>query len=156
MKVRLFRPFSLEHFIQSLPATTKLLAVLDRTKEPGAAGEPLYQDVVAALAETWNETHADQPVPRVSGGRYGLSSKEFTPAMAAAVFEELKADAPRRHFTIGINDDVTYASLRWDADFSTEADDVTRAVFYGLGSDGTVGANKNSVKIGCSLPGAPI
>lgn len=147
MKVRLFRPFSLEHFIQSLPATTKLLAVLDRTKEPGAAGEPLYQDVVAALAETWNETHADQPVPRVSGGRYGLSSKEFTPAMAAAVFEELKADAPRRHFTIGINDDVTYASLRWDADFSTEADDVTRAVFYGLGSDGTVGANKNSVKI---------
>ncbi len=147
LKVRLYRPFSAEAFLQALPATTRRVAVLDRTKEPGASGEPLYQDVVSVLAESWDDVHPGQAAPRVSGGRYGLSSKEFTPAMVAGVFEEMNREKPKRHFTVGIIDDVTHASLSWDADFSTEADDVTRAMFYGLGSDGTVGANKNSVKI---------
>ncbi len=141
--VRLYRPFDVDAFLATLPKTAKRIAVLDRTKEPGAIGEPLYQDVLTALAEGNRLQQCDALI----GGRYGLSSKEFTPAMAARVYEELDADEPRRHFTIGIIDDVTHLSLKWDPEFSTEGDDVTRAVFYGLGSDGTVGASKNSVKI---------
>ncbi len=143
LKVRLYRPFDVQAFVDALPPTTKQIAVLDRTKEPGAVGEPLYQDVITALVETG----AASRIPTVIGGRYGLSSKEFTPAMAARVFEELSDSTPKRHFTVGIIDDVTQLSLKWDPEFSTEPDDVTRAVFYGLGSDGTVGASKNSVKI---------
>ena len=121
--------------------------MLDRTKEPGAIGEPLYQDVVTALVEGWGERAGNAPAPRVIGGRYGLSSKEFTPSMVAGVFDELAATKPKRHFTVGIVDDVTHLSLKWDPSFTTEAADTHRAVFYGLGSDGTVGANKNTVKI---------
>ncbi len=139
--VRLYRPFSAEDLVAALPETVKSVAVLDRTKDPAAIGEPLYQDVVAALAE-----QLDSP-PRVIGGRYGLASKEFTPAMAAAVYGELASVAPRRHFTVGIRDDVSGSSLDHDRAFRTEPDGVVRAVFFGLGSDGTVGANKNSVKI---------
>ncbi|PYV18454.1 MAG: pyruvate:ferredoxin (flavodoxin) oxidoreductase [Acidobacteria bacterium] len=150
LKVRLFRPFSVEHFVSALPATVKKIAVLDRTKEPGSVGEPLYLDVVAALEEA---KRVDMGVLRplevteVIGGRFGLSSKEFTPAMVKSVFDELDGSAPRRHFTIGIHDDVTHMSLGYDADFSTEDPETIRAVFYGLGADGTVGANKNSIKI---------
>jgi pyruvate-ferredoxin/flavodoxin oxidoreductase len=148
VKVRLFRPFDAAAFVAALPATTRAIAVLDRTKEPGALGEPLYQDVVTALAENWADRgQGAGPLPRLIAGRYGLASKEFTPAMAAAVFAELDAMDPKRRFTVGIVDDVTHLSLKEDPSFSTEADDVIRAVFYGLGSDGTVGANKNSVKI---------
>ncbi len=147
IKVRLYRPFATEAFLATLPRTTRQIAVLDRTKEPGALGEPLYQDVVTALVEGWEAGGGDQAPPKVIGGRYGLSSKEFTPAMTARVFAELEAEKPLRHFTIGIIDDVTHLSLKWDPEFNTEGDDVTRAVFYGLGSDGTVGASKNSVKI---------
>ncbi len=146
VKVRLFRPFDAEKFVATLPKTTRRIAVLDRSKEPGALGEPLYQDVITALVETW-PARGDGAMPQVIGGRYGLSSKEFTPAMAAAVFEELTKPDPKRHFTVGIIDDVTHLSLKYDPEFSTERDDVVRAVFFGLGSDGTVGANKNSVKI---------
>ncbi|MEW6741380.1 MAG: pyruvate:ferredoxin (flavodoxin) oxidoreductase [Planctomycetota bacterium] len=145
VKVHLFRPFSMTAFIAAIPATTKAIAVLDRTKEPGAVGEPLYEEVVTALAEAWPKERT--PAPRVIGGRYGLSSKEFTPAMVKAVFDELTSKSPKNHFTVGIVDDVSHTSLAWDSDYSTEARDVTRAVFYGLGADGTVGANKNSVKI---------
>jgi pyruvate-ferredoxin/flavodoxin oxidoreductase len=148
VKVRLYRPFDAETFVATLPPTTRSIAVLDRTKEPGALGEPLYQDVLTALVEKWSTRGRDDGVlPRVIGGRYGLSSKEFTPAMAAAVFKELTRPEPKRHFTVGIVDDVTHLSLKYDPSFSTEPDDVLRAVFYGFGSDGTVGANKNSVKI---------
>ena len=148
LKVRLFRPFSIKHFIAALPKTVKALAVLDRTKEPGAAGEPLYMDVVTALSEAMTGGIMPFPaIPRVVGGRYGLSSKEFTPAMVKAVFDELKKDAPKNHFTVGITDDVTHTSLEVDKAFSTEDPSTVRAVFYGLGSDGTVGANKNSIKI---------
>jgi pyruvate-ferredoxin/flavodoxin oxidoreductase len=140
LKVRLYRPFSVEHFAQALPSTVKSIAVLDRTKEPGCVGEPLYLDVVNACAES------DLGV-KIVGGRYGLSSKEFTPAMVKAVFDELAKPAPKNHFTVGINDDVTHTSLEYDPTFSTEPEDVFRALFYGLGSDGTVGANKNSIKI---------
>jgi pyruvate-ferredoxin/flavodoxin oxidoreductase len=140
LKVRLFRPFAVQAFMNALPRTTRAIAVLDRTKEPGSIGEPLYLDVVASLAETGRHL-------RVIGGRYGLSSKEFTPAMAKGVFDELRSSAPRNHFTIGIRDDVTHTSLEYDPGFSTERPDTVRAVFYGLGSDGTVGANKNSIKI---------
>lgn len=147
VKVRLYRPFDGEAFLNSLPATTRSIAVLDRTKEPGALGEPLYQDVVTSLVEGWSTVRGTAPLPRVIGGRYGLSSKEFTPAMVVRAFEEIESPQPKRHFTLGIVDDVTHLSLRWDPDFTTEPDDVTRAVFYGLGSDGTVGANKNTVKI---------
>ncbi|MEQ8790056.1 MAG: pyruvate:ferredoxin (flavodoxin) oxidoreductase [Pirellulaceae bacterium] len=143
--VRLFRPLDMAAFLQTLPESAQRIAVLDRTKEPGCLGEPLYQDVVTALAEA--AATNGRAMPRVIGGRYGLSSKEFTPAMAAAVFTELTAETPRRQFTVGITDDVTHLSLKWDSDFTTEPDDVKRAVFYGLGSDGTVGASKNSVKI---------
>ncbi|WP_413432447.1 pyruvate:ferredoxin (flavodoxin) oxidoreductase [Crateriforma spongiae] len=149
LSVKLYRPLDAQRLIQALPDTVNSVAVLDRTKEPGAIGEPLYQDFVVALDEQWAETHrhrAENP-PRVIGGRYGLSSKEFTPAMAARVFDELTQTSAKKHFTIGIYDDVTRLSLDWDVDFCTESDAVTRAVFYGLGSDGTVGASKNTVKI---------
>ena len=145
LKVRLFRPFSAGALIAALPRTTTIVAVLDRTKEPGSLGEPLYLDVVAALNESGFAE--GQRSPRVIGGRYGLSSKEFTPAMAKAVFEELKKPTPKNHFTIGIRDDVTHTSLEYDSAFSTEDPQTVRALFYGLGSDGTVGANKNSIKI---------
>ena len=145
LKVRLFRPFPAAELRAALPPTTRSIAVLDRTKEPGAVGEPLYQDVVTALAE--GSLEAPRRVPRVIGGRYGLSSKGFTPAMAMAVFAELEREEPKPHFTIGIVDDVTHLSLEWDRELSVEGEDVTRAVFYGLGSDGTVGAAKSSVKI---------
>jgi pyruvate-ferredoxin/flavodoxin oxidoreductase len=142
IKVRLYRPFDVGAFVAALPPTVKTLIALDRTKEPGAVGEPLYQDVITALAEAEN-----RPRPTVVGGRYGLSSKEFTPAMVRGVFEMAKADRPRNHFTIGITDDVTHTSLDFDPGFSTEDPDTVKAVFYGLGSDGTVSANKNSIKI---------
>ena len=145
--VRLYRPFDCTALAAALPATTKTLAVLDRTKEPGSVGEPLYTDVIAALTEEWAETHAGKAQPRVIGGRFGMSSKEFTPAMVKAVFDEASKDKPKRHFTVGIHDDVTKLSLEWDANWSTEKKEVTRGVFWGLGADGTVGASKNSVKI---------
>ncbi len=148
MKVRLFRPFSVEHFLKALPKTVKSIAVLDRTKEPGSIGEPLYQDVTTALMEGFTSAHAPMAAfPRIIGGRYGLSSKEFTPAMVARVFEELTRPALQNHFTIGINDDVTHTSLDYDPTLSTEDDETVRAMFFGLGADGTVGANKNTIKI---------
>jgi pyruvate-ferredoxin/flavodoxin oxidoreductase len=147
LTVRLYRPFHLDAFVAALPATTRRIAVLDRTKEPGALGEPLYLDVVTALRERWSALYPGQSEPSVIGGRYGLASKEFTPAMARAVYTELAAPEPRRHFTVGITDDVTGLSLPVDESFSLEADDTVRAVFYGLGSDGTVGANKNTITI---------
>ena len=146
LKVRLYRPFDVERFLSVLPKSVGAIAVLDRTKEPGAIGEPLYQDVVTAFVEAHSNGPAIE-MPRVIGGRYGLSSKEFNPAMVAAVFEELRSAAPKRHFTVGIVDDVSHTSLTVDPTFDIEADDVQRAVFYGLGSDGTVGANKNTIKI---------
>jgi pyruvate-ferredoxin/flavodoxin oxidoreductase len=146
IKVRLVRPFSIEHLIAAIPSSVKSIAVLDRTKEPGSAGEPLYQDIVTALAETF-AAGTLKSMPRVFGGRYGLASKEFTPAMVKAVYDELAKDKPKNHFTIGINDDVSHTSLDFDPDFNIEPNDVVRAMFYGLGSDGTVGANKNSIKI---------
>ena len=146
VKLRLFRPFPAAALLAALPSTTRAVAVLDRTKEPGSTGEPLYLDVVAALNEAVASGQLAS-MPRVIGGRYGLSSKEFTPAMAKAVFDELDAPTPRNHFTIGIDDDVTFTSLDWDDAFSIEPADTTRAIFYGLGADGTVGANKNSIKI---------
>jgi pyruvate-ferredoxin/flavodoxin oxidoreductase len=142
--VRLYRPFDGQAFIAALPKTVRAIAALDRTKEPGALGEPLYQDVVTALVESWPQ---DTAMPRVTGGRYGLSSKEYTPAMAKAALDDLSAAQPKRHFTVGIVDDVSHLSLKWDPSFSTEAKGITRAVFYGLGADGTVGATKNTVKI---------
>jgi pyruvate-ferredoxin/flavodoxin oxidoreductase len=142
LKVRLYRPFAGEVFVKALPATVKAVAVLDRCKEPGSSGEPLYLDVVSALNEYW-----PGQLPRVVGGRYGLSSKEFTPAMVKAVLDELKQDRPKNHFTVGIHDDVTRLSLPYDPAFSTEGPGMTRAMFFGLGADGTVGANKNSIKI---------
>lgn len=146
LKVHLYRPFAVEHFVAALPQTVKTIAVLDRTKEPGAAGEPLYQDVVTALVEGW-PTSSALPLPSVIGGRYGLASKEFTPAMVKGVYDEMRTPRPKNHFTIGINDDVTHTSLEYDERFSTEAPETVRALFYGLSSDGTVGANKNSIKI---------
>ncbi len=142
LKVRLYRPFCVKSFLAALPKTAKQIAVLDRTKEPGAIGDPLYLDVINAL-------HGSGRTPKVVGGRYGLSSKEFTPAMVKAVYDNLKQPEPqiKDHFTVGINDDVTHTSLTYDATFSTEPDSVVRAMFYGLGADGTVGANKNSIKI---------
>ena len=148
LKVRLYRPFSIEHFVAALPASVKKIAVLDRTKESGSTGEPLYLDVVTALSEIISAGKSTlKSMPKVVGGRYGLSSKEFTPAMVKAVFDELKKETPKNHFTVGINDDVTHTSLPYDQEFSIERDDVVRAIFYGLGADGTVGANKNSIKI---------
>jgi len=148
LKVRLYRPFARAAFLAALPRSTRALAVLDRTKEPGAPGDPLYLDVVTALAEAQAEGVSPLAAPpRVIAGRYGLSSKEFTPAMVKAVFDELAKETPRRHFTLGIVDDVTHTSLPWDPSFRIEADGVSAQVFYGLGADGTVGANKNSIKI---------
>jgi pyruvate-ferredoxin/flavodoxin oxidoreductase len=166
IKVRLFRPFSVRHFLAALPATVKQIAVLDRTKESGSAGEPLYLDVVNASFEgalcgmepslelsSWTVSTEQAPertraaLPVIVGGRYGLSSKEFNPAMVRAVYDNLASAAPKNHFTIGINDDVSYTSLAYDREFSIEPDNVVRAMFYGLGADGTVGANKNSIKI---------
>jgi pyruvate-ferredoxin/flavodoxin oxidoreductase len=140
LKVRLLRPFSIASAVAALPRTVRTLAVLDRTKEPGAVGDPLYLDVVTALVEAGLQT-------RVVAGRYGISSKEFTPAMVKAVFDEIGKERPRNHFTVGIVDDVSHTSLPWDAAFRTEGDEVANSLFYGLGADGTVGANKNSIKI---------
>jgi pyruvate-ferredoxin/flavodoxin oxidoreductase len=139
--VRLYRPFSLEHFVKALPKSVKSIAVLDRTKEPGASGEPLYLDIVNALVE------GNRPGIKTIGGRYGLSSKEFTPAMVKAVLDELSKSEPKTHFTVGINDDVAHTSLDFDPSFMIEPEGVVSCVFFGLGADGTVGANKNSIKI---------
>ena len=146
LQVRLYRPFPTEALLAALPASVRRIAVLDRTKEPGSIGEPLYLDVVAALSEA----HADGEravMPRVFGGRYGLSSKEFTPAMVAGVFTEIALERPRRRFTVGIDDDVSGTSIAYDPTFDIEPPDTVRAIFFGLGSDGTVGANKNTIKI---------
>ncbi len=148
ISVRLFRPFSVEHLMSVLPATVKKIAVLDRTKEPGAAAEPLHQDIVSAVFESLaNGTAPFKTAPVIVGGRYGLSSKEFTPAMVKAVFDELKNELPRNHFTVGINDDLNHTSLDYDHTFSIASAQTVRCVFFGLGADGTVGANKNSIKI---------
>ena len=148
VKVRLYRPFDAQRFVAAFPASTRAVAVLDRTKEPGSAGEPLYVDCLTALHEGFqNGWMPMQALPRVIGGRYGLGSKEFTPAMVKGIFDHLATAAPQNHFTVGIQDDVSHSSLSYDAAFSIEPDDVVRALFYGLGSDGTVGANKNSIKI---------
>ncbi|MEH2033448.1 MAG: pyruvate:ferredoxin (flavodoxin) oxidoreductase [Nostoc sp.] len=163
VKVRLYRPFDVQRFVAVLPTSVKAIAVLDRTKEAGSAGEPLYLDIVAAIHEAWGDKRAgedegaggDEEVmgatspssPKIIGGRYGLSSKEFTPAMVKGIFDNLAQAKPKNHFTIGINDDVSHTSLSFDPKFSTESDNVVRAMFYGLGADGTVGANKNSIKI---------
>jgi pyruvate-ferredoxin/flavodoxin oxidoreductase len=148
LKVRLYRPFSIQHFLKALPKTVKSLGVLDRTKEYGASGEPLYLDVVNALMEAAGTgTLPMAAMPKVVGGRYGLSSKEFTPAMVKAVFDELKKPQPKNHFVVGIEDDVAHTSLPFDPNFSVEKPDVVRALFFGLGADGTVSANKNSIKI---------
>ncbi|NTU91229.1 MAG: pyruvate:ferredoxin (flavodoxin) oxidoreductase [Chlorobiaceae bacterium] len=146
VKVRLFRPFDIASFVASLPSTVKAITVLDRVKEPGSAGEPLYLDVVNAMAESYQGGQCTM-MPKVVGGRYGLSSKEFTPAMVKAIIDNMGEAKPVNHFTIGIDDDVTGTSLSYDESFSIEPDSVFRALFYGLGSDGTVGANKNSIKI---------
>jgi pyruvate-ferredoxin/flavodoxin oxidoreductase len=146
VQVHLFRPFSVDHLLAAIPATASAIAVLDRTKEPGAAGEPLYQDVVTAFAEGVASGRR-ATMPRIVGGRYGLASKEFTPAMVKAVFDNLDAPVPRNHFTVGINDDVSHTSLSVDHSFVTEGEEVIGCIFYGLGADGTVGANKNSIKI---------
>ena len=145
VKVRLYRPFDSKAFLAALPTTLKSMAILDRCKEPGGAGEPLYQDIMTVLAE--NTGKLPFAATSVIGGRYGLSSKEFTPAMVKGVFDELSKPSPKNHFTIGINDDVSHTSLDYDPEFSTEDPKTVRALFYGLGSDGTVGANKNSIKI---------
>ncbi|MCF7804638.1 MAG: pyruvate:ferredoxin (flavodoxin) oxidoreductase [Candidatus Marinimicrobia bacterium] len=148
LKVRLYRPFSGDHFNKAMPKSAKVIAALDRTKEPGAGGEPLYLDTVNAIAESVMSGNGwAGSMPKVVGGRYGLSSKEFNPAMIKGVFDEMKKDVPKNHFTVGIYDDVTNTSLDWDEDFSTESEQVHRSMFYGLGSDGTVSANKNSIKI---------
>jgi pyruvate-ferredoxin/flavodoxin oxidoreductase len=149
LKVRLYRPFDADALLAALPVSTQSISVLDRTKEPGADGEPLYKDILSAIAQDYASGKGKfKNMPKVVGGRYGLSSKEFTPAMIKAVFDELKNDHPKNHFTIGINDDLSHTSLDWDVDFRTDAHDETfQAMFYGLGSDGTVSANKNSIKI---------
>jgi pyruvate-ferredoxin/flavodoxin oxidoreductase len=146
LKVRLFRPFSLKHFIGALPKTVQSIAVLDRTKEPGSMGEPLYQDILTALAEARTEGLSELN-PKVISGRYGLGSKEFSPAMVKAVFDELSQSKPKNHFSLGIEDDLTFKSLKVDESFDLESEDVFRAIFIGLGADGTVGANKNTIKI---------
>ncbi|MBL0272465.1 MAG: pyruvate:ferredoxin (flavodoxin) oxidoreductase [Chitinophagaceae bacterium] len=146
IQVRLYRPFSLEHFIKALPVSVKSIAVLDRTKESGAAGEPMYQDVLATLVEAFQQGKLKK-LPNIVGGRYGLSSKEFTPAMVKAVYDELKKKHPKNGFTIGINDDVTFTSLDYDPSFTLDESEWRQGLFFGLGADGTVGANKNTIKI---------
>lgn len=150
--VRLFRPFPSEQIVEKLPKSVRKVAVLDRTKEPGSEGEPLFLDVNTALSQAVSAGERDQ-MPRVIGGRYGLSSKDFTPAMAVGIFDELAKENPRPRFTIGINDDVTLLSLDYDPSIDLEDAETKRAVFYGMGSDGTVGANKNTIKILGSEPG---
>jgi pyruvate-ferredoxin/flavodoxin oxidoreductase len=148
IQVHLFRPFSKAHFLAAVPASTKAIAVLDRTKEPGCVGEPLYTDIVTTFAEAMADgTMPTKAMPMIVGGRYGLSSKEFTPAMVKGVFDELSKDRPKRSFTVGIVDDVTHSHIDYDPTFTTEPDTVHRALFFGLGADGTVGANKNTIKI---------
>ena len=148
VSVRLYRPFSIQHLMEALPSTVKVIAALDRTKEPGSMGEPLYLDIVNAVKEGMEIGIAPfETAPKVIGGRYGLSSKEFTPAMVKGVFDEMKKDTPKTHFTVGIFDDVTHTNLDWDPSYEILGDDVVQAMFFGLGSDGTVGANKNSIKI---------
>jgi len=148
LTVRLYRPFDVENFLKTLPKTVKSIAVLDRTKEPGADGEPLYKDVATAVLESMkNGTAPFSGQPIVVGGRFGLSSKEFTPGMVKGVFDELKKDQPMNSFTVGIKDDLTHKSISYDPDYEIEGDEIMRSVFFGLGSDGTVGANKNSTKI---------
>ena len=148
LKVRLFRPFSAEHLIKAIPLSAKTLVVLDRTKEPGSIGEPLYQDILTAFNEfSQNDDRRFKSMPRILSGRFGLSSKEFTPAMVMAIFEEASKTKPKNHFTIGINDDVSHSSLTFNKDFSVEKESVFRGIFWGLGADGTVSANKNSIKI---------
>ncbi len=148
LKVRLYRPFSAEHLLAAIPGAARVIAALDRVKEPGGAGEPLYQDVVTAISEGMADGVAPFAVmPRIVGGRYGLSSKEFTPAMVKGVFDEMARQQPKNHFTVGIIDDVSHTSLDYDPGFDIESSDVVRAMFWGLGADGTVGANKNSIKI---------
>ncbi len=146
LQVRLYRPFAAEAFLAALPESVRAVAVLEQTKEPGAAGEPLYLDVVTTLATAVARGKRAR-LPLVIGGRYGLSSKDFSPALAKAVFDELAKPEPKNSFTVGINDDVAHTSLDVDPAFSIDPPDVVQAVFYGLGADGTVGANKNSVKI---------
>lgn len=149
LQVRLYRPLSAKHLLEALPLTTQKITVLDRTKEPGANADPLYQDVLTALMDSLNNNGQDhfEKMPRLIAGRYGLSSKEFTPAMVKAVFDNLELDQPKHHFTVGIIDDVSHSHLDVDASFDIESNDVVRAMFYGLGADGTVGANKNTIKI---------
>jgi len=148
IQVHLYRPFSVAHLLAALPASTRAIAVLDRTKEPGAPGEPLYLDVVTTLTQAAADgSLPTATLPRIIGGRYGLSSKEFTPAMVKAVFSELEQPQPKNGFTVGINDDVSHTSLSYEPDFMIESGRVVRALFYGLGADGTVGANKNTIKI---------
>jgi len=144
--VRLYRPFSLDHFIKALPKSVKSIAILDRTKESGAAGEPMYQDVLSTLVDALQQKKITA-LPALIGGRYGLSSKEFTPAMVKAVFDELKKDKPKNGFTVGINDDVTHLSLSYDPNYKLDESEWRQGLFFGLGSDGTVGANKNTIKI---------
>jgi len=148
IKVRLYRPFSAKHLLAAFPKTVETITVLDRTKEPGSLGEPLYLDIVAAIAEAMSSNNPPfAKMPKIVGGRYGLSSKEFTPAMVKGVFDNMKKAEPKNHFTVGITDDVTFTSIDYDANFMTEGPEVVRCLFYGLGADGTVGANKNSIKI---------
>jgi len=150
LKVRLYRPFSVAHFVAALPATVETVAVLDRTKEPGGAGEPLYQDVITAFHEMCQKPDRQggpAKTPRIIGGRYGLGSKEFTPSMVKSVFDEMSKDDPKNHFSVGIVDDVTFNSLAFDPKFHVEPNGQVRALFWGLGADGTVSANKNSIKI---------
>lgn len=147
VNVHLYRPFSIEHFIQALPSTVKMIAVLDRTKEPGSTGEPMYQDVITAVSESQVDGGPFATPPRVIGGRYGLSSKDFTPGMIKAVLDEMTKATPKNHFTVGINDDLSHTSLEYDPSFSVATGKTMRCIFWGLGADGTVGANKNSIKI---------
>ncbi|MBK8699858.1 MAG: pyruvate:ferredoxin (flavodoxin) oxidoreductase [Saprospiraceae bacterium] len=144
--VRLFRPFSAAHLLKVIPQGVKSIAVLDRTKESGAIGEPLYTDIISAFMEAYGKGELDA-LPRIIGGRYGLSSKEFTPAMVKAIYDNLRQEKPLNHFTVGINDDVTYKSLEYDPSYTIDEPGWTQALFFGLGADGTVGANKNSIKI---------
>ena len=148
LKVHLFRPFDANLFVKALPASVKKIAVLDRTKEPGSMGEPLYEDVRTAVGEAMSDgTSSFKEYPKIVGGRYGLGCAEFTPAMVKGIFDELAKDKPKNHFLVGIDDDVTGASMPYDPSFSVEDKETHRALFYGLGSDGTIGANKNSIKI---------
>jgi pyruvate-ferredoxin/flavodoxin oxidoreductase len=146
IQVRLYRPFSLDHLLKAIPASVKSIAILDRTKESGAAGEPMYQDILATLVEAIQQEKLEK-LPKLIGGRYGLSSKEFTPAMVKAVYDELKKDKPKNNFTIGINDDVTFTSLDYDPSYTLDESEWRQGLFFGLGADGTVGANKNTIKI---------